>query len=115
MLKLHKETRIYIADRPVDFRKAIDGLSMLVVEQFSESATSGSVYVFYNRHYDRVKCLFWERNGFVLYQKRLEQGRFKIQSQEKVCISQQQLDWLLAGLDFTLMEMFSELDYTHYF
>jgi transposase len=117
MLRLSQDTKIYVADRPIDFRNAINGLSMLVLERFSESATSGSVYVFYNRHYDQVKCLFWEKNGFVLYQKRLERGRFKIKKEAKgsYTISQQQLDWLLAGLDFALMDAFSELDYTHYF
>jgi transposase len=76
MLKLAEETRIYVADKPVDGRKAINGLAALVVEQFEKPINDGSVYVFYNGQRDRVKCLFWDKNGFVLYHKRLERGRF---------------------------------------
>lgn len=117
MLRLSEETRVFVADRPVDFRKAINGLSALVAEQFETLVSSGSVYVFYNRPCDRVKCLFWDKNGFVLYHKRLERGRFKFgKSHEGVFnITQQQLDWLLAGLDFKLMHQFPTLDFTHYF
>jgi transposase len=108
---------VYVADRVVDFRKAIDGLSALVEERFSRPAGDGSVYVFYNRHYDRVRCLFWDKNGFVLYHKRLERGRFRLDKSGKKAstITHQQLDWLLAGLDFQLMQEFSELDYSNYF
>ena len=77
MLRLTEGTKIYVAAKPVDFRKAINGLAVLIVEQFETPVNDGSVYVFYNRDCDRVKCLFWERNGFVLYHKRLERGRFK--------------------------------------
>jgi transposase len=117
MLKLASETRVFVADRPVDFRKAINGLVAQVDAQFEQLPTSGSVYVFYNRLCDRVKCLFWDKNGFVLYQKRLERGRFKFGKSPDgaFSITQSQLDWLLAGLDFQLMHEFPELDFTHYF
>ena len=48
MLKLTSETRIYVAAKPVDFRKAIDGLAALIIEQFETPVNDGSVYVFYN-------------------------------------------------------------------
>lgn len=117
MLKLKEGTRIYLATQPVDCRKAINGLVALIVEQFEQPITDGSVYVFYNRYGDRAKCLFWDKNGFVLYQKRLERGRFKVHriQEEECALSLQQLEWLLAGLDFRLMEAFKELDYSHYF
>lgn len=117
MLRLSNETNIFVASKPVDFRKAITGLSMLVVEQFSKSLMDGSVYVFYNRERDKVKCLFWEKNGFVLYHKRLERGKFKFSTQpgDHYAINSKQLDWLFAGLDFMLMQDFEMLDYTHYF
>jgi transposase len=117
MLKLTENTRIYVADKPVDCRKAINGLASLVVEQFEMSVNDGSVYVFYNSSCDRVKCLFWDKNGFVLYHKRLERGRFKMSkaANSTYVISQNQLDWLLAGLDFQLMDEFKALDYSQYF
>lgn len=117
MLNLAEGTVIYVADKPVDFRKAINGLSALIVEQFDVSAHDGSVYVFYNQQLDKVKCLFWDKNGFVLYHKRLERGRFKFSRDYdgRLTITLQQLDWLLAGLDFQLMAEFPRLDYTQYF
>lgn len=117
MLKLKEDVAIYVAEQFVDFRKAINGLSVLIVEQFKTSLNDASVYVFYNRERTQVKCLFWDRNGFVMVQKRLERGKFKFEKTEEgsYCISQKQLNWLLAGLDFKLMEQFSELDYTDYF
>ena len=117
MLKLAEGVSIYVADKSVDGRKAINGLVALVVEQFETPVSNGSVYVFYNRDYDRVKCLFWDKNGFVLYHKRLERGRFKFGKDVdgSYVITQNQLSWLLAGLDFRLMAEFPELDFTHYF
>ena len=117
MLKLTEDTRIYVADKSVDCRKAINGLASLVLEQFEMSVNDGSVYVFYNNSCDRIKCLFWDKNGFVLYHKRLERGRFKMSktADGSYMITQNQLDWLLAGLDFQLMNEFNRLDFTNYF
>ena len=115
MIRLKSGTRVYLATEPVDGRKAINGLSAYVVESFEAKLTDGSVFVFYNRARNRVKCLFWDKNGFVLYHKRLEKSRFKITNDGPFEISQQQLDWLLAGLDFALMAEFPELDFEHVF
>ena len=117
MLRLSDDTLIYVAAKSVDFRKAINGLSALIVEQFEAPVNDGSVYVFYNRAADRIKCLFWDKNGFVLYHKRLERGRFKFgkAADNTYVITHQQLDWLFAGLDFKLMGEFPMLNFTHYF
>ena len=117
MIRLNSEVRVYLATTPVDGRKAINGLSAFILEEFEATLMDGSVFVFYNRARDRVKCLFWEKNGFVLYQKRLERGKFKINrtDDELFVMTQQQLDWLLAGLDFSLMSDFPELDFEHVF
>jgi transposase len=117
MLKLSDSIKVYVADKPVDMRKAINSLAALISDFFKTPANDGSVYVFYNRDCDRVKCLFWEKNGFVLYHKRLERGRFKFGKNNPVSylISHQQLDWLLAGLDFNLMNEFPMLNFTCYF
>lgn len=117
MLKLEQSACVYVANKPVDFRKAINGLAALVMEQFEAAVTGGSVYVFYNQEKDKVKCLFWDKNGFVLYYKRLERGKFKFTKQVEAtrAITQQQLDWLLAGLDFSLMAEFPMLDFSQYF
>jgi len=117
MIRLNSDVRVYLATTPVDGRKAINGLSAFIIEEFEATFMDGSVFVFYNRARDRVKCLFWEKNGFVLYQKRLELGKFKINRREDglFVMTQQQLDWLLSGLDFALMSEFPDLDFEHVF
>ena len=79
MLRIAEKARVYVSLKPVDFRKAINGLAAMVVEEFESPANDSSVYVFYNRSRDKIKCLFWDKNGFVLYHKRLERGKFKIE------------------------------------
>lgn len=117
MIKLRENTTIYVATHAVDCRKAINGLAALVIEDFGRVPNDGSVTVFYNQARDRVKCLFWDKNGYVLYHKRLERGRYKLgkRDDDGEVISQNQLEWLLAGLDFQLMNEFSTLDFTHYY
>jgi transposase len=117
MIRLKPEVRVYLASSPIDGRKAINGLCVSVMESFDGKLTDGSVFVFYNHARNRIKCLFWERNGFVLYHKRLEQGKFHVKANTDghMELSQQQLDWLLAGLDFSLMSSFPELNYEHVF
>jgi len=117
MLRIAEKARVYVSMKPVDFRKAINGLAAMVVEEFESPANDSSVYVFYNRSRDKIKCLFWDKNGFVLYHKRLERGKFKIEkaSTQLEAITHQQLDWLLAGLEFKLMSEFPMLDFKHYF
>lgn len=76
MLTLPPSVRIYLAAEPVDLRKSIDGLGVLVDEQ-GHDRYSGHLFVFGSRRSDRVKILAWDRGGFVLYYKRLERGRFR--------------------------------------
>lgn len=117
MLRLSESTKIFVAEKPVDMRKAINSLATLVCDFFETPVNDGSVYVFYNKDFDRVKCLFWDKNGFVLYHKRLEKGRFKFSkgNPASYLITSQQLGWCLAGLDFRLMSEFPMLDFSQYF
>ena len=68
--------RVLIYFKPVNFRKAVDGLSVIVEEALEENPFSGTLFVFTNRQRDKVKILCWERNGFVMWYKRLEKERF---------------------------------------
>ena len=117
MIRLKPEVRVYLASSPIDGRKVINGLCAAVMESFDGKLMDGSVFVFYNHARNRIKCLFWDRNGFVLYHKRLERGKFHVKANTDghMELSQQQLDWLLAGLDFSLMSSFPELNYEHIF
>ena len=78
MLSLPPSVRLFVAREPVDMRKAIDGLSGVVRDVLAEDPMSGHLFIFFNRRWDRVKILWWDRSGFWLLLKRLEEGRFKL-------------------------------------
>jgi transposase len=73
---LPSHTRLYLALGYTDMRKAINGLSILVEDQLHQDPFSGHLFVFCNRRRNIVKILYWERNGFCLWQKRLEKHFF---------------------------------------
>ncbi|MGH2319788.1 IS66 family insertion sequence element accessory protein TnpB [Planococcus sp. SE5232] len=68
--------RVYLAARPTDLRKSIDGLAVIVQELFQLDPFSNALFVFCNRKKDKLKILFWDHNGFWLYYRRLEKGLF---------------------------------------
>ncbi|MEI6569034.1 MAG: IS66 family insertion sequence element accessory protein TnpB [Verrucomicrobiota bacterium] len=76
MLSLSPATRVFLWLKPVDGRKSFNGLYTLVKEGFEQDPTSGHLFVFLNRRFNRLKILFWDGSGLVLCTKRLEQGTF---------------------------------------
>lgn len=72
------ERRVYAYGRSVDMRKSFNGLIAVTRDVMGEDPLSGDVYVFVNRAESMMKCLVWDRTGFVLIAKRLERGRFKV-------------------------------------
>ncbi len=106
MLSISNTQTIYVYTEPVDMRKAINGLSILLQEAFDKNPQSGDLYLFTNRSRDKVKCLIWDKNGFVMYYKRLERGRFNYSryiTEHEMVVTKTQLKGLLMGLDFYLM------------
>ena len=101
MLAMASEVKVYVAVGATDMRKSINGLSLLVEEHFRLDLFSGSLFAFCNRSRNRVKILYWDRNGFCLWLKRLEQDTFRWPETESEVleISRAALDWLLHGLD----------------
>ena len=93
---------IYLARAPVDLRKSIDGLSVLVSQVLQQDPFSRQLFIFINRRRDKLKALAWDQNGFVLYYKRLERGQFPWPAldaaQPALVIEARQLQWLLSGL-----------------
>jgi transposase len=78
MLSLSSQLRIYVHSGPADMRKSFDGLSGLVRSAFQADPLDGSLFLFLNRRRDRVKILYWDRDGLALWCKRLEQGTFEM-------------------------------------
>ena len=93
--------RVYLALGSTDMRKSINGLSIIVEQAMALNPFSGELFVFCNRRRNIIKILYWDRNGFCLWHKRLEKDRFKWPKSEKevMAIDQSQLQWLLYGLD----------------
>ena len=104
---------IYLANMSVDMRKSINSLSLLVSELFHLNPTCGAYFVFCNRKKDKIKILYWDKNGFALWYKRLEKNSFKFhqQSDGTVLLTSEQLQWLLSGLDYQSMQQINELNY----
>lgn len=98
-----KTGTVYLAVGNTDMRKAINGLSIIVEQAMGQNPFSGDLFVFCNRLRNIVKILYWEKNGFCLWQKRLEKDRFKWPKSvdEVISIDQHQLQWLLSGLDIS--------------
>lgn len=104
MIGWPSSVRIYLASEPTDMRNGPDGLSARVTRAFGLSAFSGHVFVFLSSRRDRVKILWWDHGGFVVYYKRLERGRFKrptINDQGEARLTPAELQSLLEGIDLS--------------
>ena len=77
MLTLGTHARIYLCTQATDLRKSFDGLCALVRNDFRADPTDGSLFLFINRRADRLKALWWDRDGLALFYKRLESGSFE--------------------------------------
>jgi transposase len=75
VIGLPSQARIFLRRAPTDMRKSFDGLSGLVRSEFERDPLCGDLFVFMNRRRDLVKVLYWDRDGFALWAKRLEGGR----------------------------------------
>jgi len=100
MLNLESVGQVHLAPGATDLRKSINGLSALVSAVFELDPFSDRWFVFCNRQKDKLKILRWEHNGFWLYYRRLERGRFRWPEQNgpSLTITRRQLQWLLDGL-----------------
>ena len=96
-----QQARVYLALGATDMRKSINGLSLLVEEQFDLDLFTGNLFAFCNRRRDMVKILYWGGNGFCIWLKRLEEDQFRWpdSEQEVMAVSPAALNWLLHGLD----------------
>ncbi|MDP4640045.1 MAG: IS66 family insertion sequence element accessory protein TnpB [Pseudomonadales bacterium] len=105
--------RVYLCVAPVDFRKSIDGLSLLVEQQLYLSPFEAVLFVFINRRRDKIKILYWEKNGFCLWYKRLEKQHFKWPDQvtATIMLNGEQLNWLLDGFDLWRNKPFDSLHF----
>ena len=78
MLTLPSSMQVFLCTRPVDLRKGFDGLRAVVEAVFARSVFDGHLFLFVNHRRDRLKALWWDQDGLVIFYKRLEQGCFEL-------------------------------------
>jgi transposase len=105
MLTLAANVRIYLHARPTDMRKSFDGLCALVRNVFQADPLDGSLFLFVNRRGDRIKAMWWDRDGLAIFYKRLESGTFEMLRPEgeaaAVEIDATELAMLLSGVSLS--------------
>jgi transposase len=105
MIHLPASVRVYLCLSPCDMRLSFDGLHALVRDHLQLDAFAGHLYLFASRRKDRLKLLYWDRDGFALWAKRLEEGRYVIPSGEpgarRIEITTEELAALLSGIDLS--------------
>jgi transposase len=103
MISLPATVRMFLCAEPVDMRKSFDGLFGLVESALALDPLSGHLFLFLNKRRDRIKLLFWERDGLVIWYKRLEAGTFQwprfTPDATSVELSMTDLSLLLSGVD----------------
>jgi transposase len=107
--------RVYLHRAPVDMRKQIDGLALLAREVMQLDPMAGALFGFINARRNKLKLLLWERNGFIVWYKRLERHRFhwpRHLEQSVVTMSVEQLNWLLDGYDVWRMKPHEALHFS---
>jgi transposase len=104
---------IYLYRDPVDFRRSFRGLAALVEQEVGHNPFDGGLYAFTNRRHDKIKLLYWEDNGFVLYYKSLAEEKFRWPrpQDEVMALTGEQINWLLEGYDISLMRGHKKLHY----
>lgn len=105
--------KVFLAPGITDLRKSINGLSILVESEMRLDLFSGYLFGFCNRNRTTIKLLYWDRNGFCLWMKRLEKDRFEWPKADtqSISISNRELSWLLDGLTMYQKKAHQELHY----
>ena len=106
MIHLPASVRVYLCTSPCDMRRSFDGLHALVTDAMQLDAFAGHLFVFANRRKDRVKILYWDRDGFAVWAKRLEEGTYAMpfggEGEHRREITAQELGALLSGIDLSV-------------
>ena len=98
MFMIPSQNRLFFHNQPVNMRKSFDGLSLLVEEHFPGELLTGAYFVFLNKKKDHIKVLFWDKDGFCLWTKRLEKGTFSRKWGEDPALDRTTFLLLLEGV-----------------
>lgn len=102
MIGLTSHHKYHLYSACADMRKGFDGLSGLISQKLNRDPMDGDVYIFLNRRRDRMKLLVWEKGGYMLYYKRLEQGTFELPEASSqtthICLEWDTLVFMIQGI-----------------
>lgn len=103
MLSLPPSLKVFIATKPLDMRKSLDGMSAIVTQELKKDVFAGQLFVFCNKRGDKIKLFYWDRNGYCCWYKRLERGVFRLPKlgEQLFAINPAELGLLLEGIDLT--------------
>jgi len=97
MLTLPASARIFLCKDPMNMRKSFEGLGSAIEQLFPGEIRSGAFFIFLNRSKDSVKVMFWDRDGFVIWYKRLQKGSFACSAQNN-CLDRREFLMFLEGI-----------------
>jgi transposase len=102
MLTISRGVRIYVCTAPADMRRSFDGLARMAEDEMGQDPFTGHLFVFRNRRGDRVKILYWDRDGYAIWYKRLEEGTFRFpeSGEGRVEVERSALLLLLDGMEW---------------
>lgn len=108
---------IWLYPQPIDFRRQIDGLVILIADHLQLNPASGQLFLFRNRTANKIKILWWDHNGFWLFYKRLEKGRliFPPINDQAIELTRDQMSWLLSGLDYIKQPQLPGINPTNFY
>lgn len=117
MITIAEDIKIMVCTQPIDMRKQVNGLILLVLEVFKINPQSKHMFLFFGKTKDKVKALLWDNNGFLFLYKRLENEKFIFPQhiQEPIEINNDLFQALIRGFDFYKLKQHPELKITHYF
>jgi transposase len=111
------DLKILFYSQPIDMRKSIDSLSILIIETLKRDPMDGTLFLFRNRHGNKLKALYYETNCFTIWYRRLERGRYVFQKnlQGEMAMTTEHFRWLLASDKYSYREAILPQEIRHYF
>lgn len=118
MISLANDVKVLVCLHPIDMRKGVNSITLLVIETLKQDPQSQQLFLFHNKSRDTIKAILWDKTGFILIYKKLEKGKFIFPQDihnDYVEIESELLKWLLQGFDFYRLKYHPDLKITQYF
>jgi transposase len=97
MLNINSQ-RIYLYRKPIHMNCSFEGLSSIVEQMFTDQLLTGAYFIFLNRFRNKIKILTWDRDGLLIFYKRLEKGRFAVDESGRTELTRREFQMLFEGI-----------------